>query len=86
MDERPPRLGKHLIEVIRKQIDDGDPPAVAETYARLLDEGYAEDAVYGMIACALTAVHFAGRREERDLDPERYAERLRALPEMPWGS
>lgn len=84
MPDRNPRLGKHLIEVIQRQIDDDDPPGAKEVYDRLITDGHAEEEVYGMVACALTSVIFASRRAERDFDAELYVERLRALPQMPW--
>jgi hypothetical protein len=84
MPDRSPRLGKHLIEVIQKQIDDDDPPDAREAYDRLVTAGHAEEEVYGMVACAFTSVIFASRRAERDFDVELYAARLWALPQMPW--
>ena len=84
MNPRPPRLGKHLLEVLRQQIDGGDPPETAEAYHRLLAEGYAEDEVYRMLACVLTSEMFELQRQERDFDRQRYAKLLRALPQLPW--
>lgn len=74
------RAGKALIEAVKNQIKDTDPPETQQTYQRLLDQGILEEDVYIYLARALAGEIDDMMREGRSYNKERYVKRLARLP------
>jgi len=83
MEETNPRLGEHLMEVVRNQLRANDPPETKQAYERLLREGHAEDQVMKMLACVVTAEIYHVMDEKKPFDHDRFVKMLDALPELP---
>ena len=49
------RAGELIIQAIKKQIRQNDPPETKETFDRLRREGHAKDEVYRMLGCVMTS-------------------------------
>jgi len=71
--------------IIDRQIDNGDPPAVVETFQRLKEEGMDPHEVLHAIIAAFAEVHFSNFRAGRPFDNLEYLSRLRLLasPQTP---
>jgi hypothetical protein len=78
------RLQKAILAVVEQQILDGEPPETGATFARLQAQGYSSDEAKRLIGFVVGAEFFGVLREGRKFDAEGFAERLRALPKMPW--
>ena len=78
------RAGQLVIQAIKNQIRQNDPPETKETFDRLLSEGYAKEEVYRMLGCVLTSEIYGVMKDERVFDRDLYIRRLRALPKLPW--
>ena len=73
-----------IIQGVKEQIANGDPPEVAQTYDRLIADGHPEEEVYKMLACVLSTEMFDIMKQKRVFDRQLYVRRLRNLPELPW--
>jgi hypothetical protein len=78
------RAGELVIQAIKKQIRQNDPPETKETFDRLRREGHAEEEVYRMLGCVMTSEIYEVMKDERVFDRDLYVQRLRALPKLPW--
>ena len=78
------RAGELVIEAIKEQIRQNDPPETKETFDRLQREGHAEEEVYRMLGCVMTSEIYDVMKDERVFDRDLYVQRLRALPKLPW--
>jgi len=78
------RAGELIIQAIKKQIRQNDPPETKETFDRLRREGHAEEEVYRMLGCVMTSEIYEVMKDERVFDRDLYVQRLRALPKLPW--
>ena len=84
MEKVNPRLGKHIIQAIKNQIRQNDPPETKETFDRLRREGHAKEEVYRMLGCVMTTEIYEVMKHERVFDRDLYVRRLQALPKLPW--
>ena len=78
------RAGELVIQAIKKQIRQNDPPETKETFDRLRREGHAKEEVYRMLGCVMTSEIYEVMKHERVFDRDLYVRRLRALPKLPW--
>jgi len=83
MDKANPYLRRGILEAIRNQIRDADPPETKETFDRLRSEGYSTSETYRLIGYVFTTEMFEIMKENRVFDRALYAKRLRALPTLP---
>jgi hypothetical protein len=73
-----------LLDIVENQLRDRNPPETALALARLSAEGFSrEDAVH-LIACVVSVEIFEVIHAKQTFDPERFAENLAALPELPY--
>ena len=78
------RAGEVIIQAIKNQIRQNDPPETKETFDRLRREGHAEDEVYRLLGCVMTSEIYGVMKDERVFDRALYVQRLQALPKLPW--
>ena len=78
------RAGELVIQAIKKQIRQNDPPETKETFDRLRCEGHAKEEVYRLLGCVLTSEIYEVMKHERVFDRDLYVQQLRALPRLPW--
>ena len=78
------RAGELIIQAIKEQIRQNDPPETKETFDRLRREGHAEEEVYRMLGCVLTSEMYAVLKQKRVFDRDLYVQQLHALPKLPW--
>jgi len=84
MQKTNPRAGRAIIQGVKEQIANGDPPEVGHTYDRLIADGHPEEEVYKMLACVLSTEIFEIMKQKRVFDRQLYVSRLRGLPKLPW--
>lgn len=84
MDDEPERARAAIFEALEAQLKDGEPPETAETFNRLLAEGYPREEVYRLIGCVLADEMFQVMKDGRQYDGERYVRLLKKLPRLPW--
>lgn len=78
------RLQQAIIAVVEQQLLAGEPAETGATFARLQAQGYSPDEAKRLIGYVVGAEFFGVLREDRKFDAAGFAERLRALPKMPW--
>ena len=78
------RAGELIIQAIKEQIRQNDPPETKETFDRLRRDGHAKQEVYRMLGCVMTSEIYEVMKHERVFDRDLYVQRLRALPKLPW--
>jgi hypothetical protein len=79
-----PKLGKMVIEVVRNQIRDNDPPETRQTFERLKAEGHSADEARRLISGAVTVEIFHIMRDHQEFNRERFVWNLSRLPQEPW--
>jgi hypothetical protein len=82
--ETNPELGKTILEVVRNQIRDNDPPESRQTFERLKNEGYTADEARRLISTAVTVELFHIMRDRESFNRERFLWNLTHLPQEPW--
>ncbi|MDH3458005.1 MAG: hypothetical protein OER90_14295 [Gemmatimonadota bacterium] len=82
--ETNPILRKAILEVVENQLRNDDPPQTRETLARLMGAGHSRSEATQMIASVVAVEMFDVMSTEKPFDQERFAERLRLLPEPPY--
>jgi hypothetical protein len=82
--ETNPELGKTILEVVRNQIRDGDPPESRQTFERLKSEGYTADEAHRLMSTAVTVELFHIMRDRQSFDRKRFLWNLAHLPREPW--
>lgn len=80
MKKASPEVKKALVDAVKKQVKDNNPPAAKQAYLRLLGEGILEEDVYVYLARALACEMFVMMKERQPYDQERYSKRLSKLP------
>ena len=83
MDTVNPILREHIIQVIRNQVRDEDPPETKETFDRLRREGHAAQEAYRLIGYVLAVEISEMLKQERVFDRDLFVKRLKGLPELP---
>lgn len=82
MKKASPALKQSLIESIKNQIKENNPPETKQTYFRLLSEGFSEEEVYIYLTQALAYEMFAIMKKPRNYDSANYIELLSKLPHL----
>ena len=83
MDETNPLLGEEMIEVVRNQIRQNDPPETKQTYDRLIKEGFQKEEVMRQLAVVVGAEIYDVMKNKEPFNQERYIKRLNDLPMEP---
>jgi peroxiredoxin family protein len=76
--------GEAILEAVKNQIRDNNPPETALTLARLLKNGESKENAMRLIACALSVELFAVMKNNEAFNEGRYEYTLRRLPELPF--
>ena len=82
--ETNPELGKMILEVVRNQIRDNDPPETRQTFERLKSQGYSANEARRLISTAVTVELFHITRDGQPFHRERFVWNLAHLPREPW--
>ena len=77
-------LGETIIEVVKNQIADNDPPETKKTLERLIALGEPEENAMRYIASALSVELFDTFNNLKPFDEKRYIKNLKALPKLPF--
>lgn len=76
--------GEAIVEAVKNQIYDNNPPEAALTLTRLLKNGESRENAMRLIACALSVELFAVLKNNETFNEVRYVDNLRRLPELPF--
>lgn len=79
-----PVLKETILQVVKNQLRDDDPPETRITFNRLISEGYSEKDAKKLIGCAITSEIFNVLKNKEEFDHQRYVKALKNLPELPW--
>jgi hypothetical protein len=82
MKQASPELRNSLIEAIKFQLEENNPPETKQAFIRLLGQGISEQDAYIYLAQALTYEMFAMMKEKRTHDRDNYAKLLANLPNL----
>ena len=72
-----------ILDAIKNQIRDLNPPETKQTYDRLVAEGHSSDEAMRLLGCALASELFAMMKQEQPYNQARYVEYLHRLPRLP---
>jgi hypothetical protein len=78
------RLREAILEVIKSQIKENDPPETKQTLDRLLREGFPKEEALKLIGYVVASEVFTVLKENRNYDHAKYISALNALPKLPW--
>lgn len=78
------KLRNAIIEVVKAQLRDNNPPATRQTFQRLQQEGFSEEETLKLIGYVVASEVFGVMKEGRRYDEKKYIKALNALPEPPW--
>lgn len=78
-----PVLHAAVLEMVNRQLAEGDPPETRETLERLLAEGYAPEHARRMIGFLLIRELTRSMIRQTSFDVRSFIENLRRLPEIP---
>ena len=85
MAEQPDqRLKRAILEVVKTQLRENDPPETKQTLERLLQQGFTEQEALKLIGYVAAGEVFAVLKEGRPYDKQKYLAALQALPTLPW--
>jgi len=82
MKKASPEVRKALIDAIKIQLKENNPPETKQAFIRLLCDGIPEEDVYIYLAQALAYEMYASMKEERSYDNQNYAKLLAKLPHL----
>jgi hypothetical protein len=77
-------IGEAILEAVKNQLRDNNPPETALTLARLLKSGESREDALRLIACALSVEVFAVLNNREAFNEGRYVYNLQRLPELPF--
>lgn len=83
-DETTKRLQDAINEVIKSQVLEANPPETKETLLRLLKEGFSEQQALQLIGHVVAAEVFGVMQKGQPYVEERYIQKLKQLPALPW--
>ena len=78
------RLRRAILEVIRKQVRDNDPPETGQALKRLRQKGFSEAEALKLVGYVVASEVFGVLKENRQYDEKKYIEALNRLPTLPW--
>lgn len=79
-----PRLKAEILQVVKNQLEDNNPPETKQTYNRLIQEGFSEGEAKQLIGCVVSAEIFDVLKRKEPFDLERFVTALNKLPKLPW--
>ena len=82
--ETNPELGKTILQVVKNQIRDNDPPETRQTVERLRAGGYTVDEARRLVSTAVTVEIFHIIRDHEAFNRKRFLWNLAHLPREPW--
>ena len=85
MKEQPnERLRAAMLEVVKQQLEAGEPRETSETYQRLMDSGLSDTEARRLIAIVVGDETFRVLKEDSPYQHQRFVELLNKLPSLPW--
>ena len=72
-----------VMEIVKNQLRDRDPPETKAAFDRLLAEGHDEDETRRLIGCVVVTEIFDIMKSNEPFDAKRYAQALARLPKLP---
>lgn len=82
MEKASPEVKKALINTVKTQIKENNPPETKQAFMRLLGEGIPEKDVYIYLAQAIAYETYYMMKEKRPFDNENYVKLLAKLPNL----
>lgn len=73
-----------ILDIVRNQLRDNEPPETKATFERLIGEGISEEEAIKLIGCAVTTEIFHILKYQEEFDAQRYIKNLKKLPQLPW--
>lgn len=85
MDDQGSELARMaILEAIETQIEEDDPPEIAQTLQRLMSAGESREEALRLIGCVMADEMFYMLKHRREFDLARHTRMLGRLPRMPW--
>lgn len=78
------KLRVAILEVIKAQIRNNDPPETKQALIRLQNQGFSEEETLKLIGYVVASEVFAVLKETRQYDKGKYIAALNSLPRLPW--
>ena len=78
------KLRVAMLEVVDRQLEDGEPEETGATYKRLLESGHSDIEARRLIAIVVGDETLRVIKEDSPYQAERFARLLRKLPALPW--
>jgi len=78
------RLKRAILEVVKTQLRESDPPETRQTLERLRRQGFSEQEALKLIGYVAAGEVFTVLKEGRPYDKQKYLADLQALPTLPW--
>ncbi len=78
-----PALRQALMEVVRNQLRDGEPPETRATLDRLIAEGHSREQALELILGVVSSEIYDILKEGQPYNESRFVAALRALPQLP---
>ena len=75
--------GEAIVEVVKNQIKDNNPPETRETLERLIKSGETKENAMRYIASVLSIEIFGALKNHEPYNNTRYLKNLKALPKLP---
>ena len=76
--------GEAIVEAVKNQLSENDPPETRVTLERLMEMGESRENAIRYIASALSVEIFGALKNNQPYDGERYVANLKALPKLPY--
>jgi hypothetical protein len=77
-------LKEQIIEVVKNQLRDNDPPETKLTYKRLIKSGYTDNEAKQLIGQCVAVELFNIFKHGKPFDEDRYIKNLNKLPKEPF--
>lgn len=78
------KLRSAILEVVKTQLRDNEPPETRKTFERLLHEGFSEKETLKLLGYVVASEVFGVLKKGVRYDEKRYVSALNALPKLPW--
>jgi len=75
---------KAILDVVRNQMRQGNPPETKQTYDRLIADGHSHEETMKLLGCVVTAEIFDVLKRGEPYNAERFVAALQGLPNLPW--
>ena len=78
------RLKQAVLEVVKNQLSNNDPPETGQTLNRLMENGFSEQEALKLIGYVVASEVFTVLKSDRSYNEQAYIAALHALPKLPW--